>query len=271
MGINFKEALAILARALTVVLLRAGIFVAGGFMVIIFFGMLLFIFRPGGGVNQIFILFLIVPAIIGSWAGARLLQRSLMFRYSAAMLFLFSGRNPAVPGLAGAFQEAGRFFPDYSSWAALNRSLGKALAGFGAGSSPKISGYRTAGELRKAVLALAFSRGGADAGCSIREALALFLEYGKKNRNRARQWSNFSLAGLVFLFLCLALPNWLFFTSAGAPVWIGMFLAAAIAWLLHQAFIVPLVLAGVSGALLGETRGKNPNPDLYKKLTSLIP
>ena len=115
-------------------------------MVIIIFGMLLFVFRPGGGVNPIFALFFLVPIVLGGWAISRLLQRSFLFRHRAAMLYLFSGRKPAVPGLAGALQEAGRFFPDYSCWAALNRSLSKAIAGFAEGDSPAISSYPAARE-----------------------------------------------------------------------------------------------------------------------------
>lgn len=271
MGLNFKEALATLSRALPLVLLRAGIFVAGGFMVIIIFAMLLFVFRPGGGINPVFALFLLVPVILGGWASSGLLQRSFLFRHRAAMLYLFSGRKPAVPGLAGALQEAGRFFPDYSSWAALNQSLSRALTGLTTGGSPAISSHPAAEELNQAVLALAFSRGGTNAGHSTREALALFLEHGEKSRNWVRQWSYFSLAGLAFLFLCLALPNWIFFNGAGVPVWIGIVLAAAVAWLLHQAFIVPLVLAGVCGALLTETSGKIPDQSICEKLDSLIP
>ena len=125
--------------------------------------------------------------------------------------------------------------------------------------------------LSQAVLTLAFSRAGSGAGLPTREALALFLEYGEECRRQARQWSFFSFAGLVFLFLCLALPNWFFFASAGAPVWIGLVLAAAIAWLLHRAFVVPFVLAGISGTLLAETRGRTPDPDLLKKLDTLVP
>ena len=49
-----------------------------------------------------------------------------------------------------------------------------------------------------------------------------------------------------------------------------MVLAAAIAWLLHRAFVVPFVLAGISATLLAETRGRTPDPDLCKKLDSLV-
>lgn len=239
-------------------------------MVIVFFGMLLFVFRPGGGVNPIFAMFLFVAIILGGWVSSRLLQRSFLFRYRAAMLYLFSGRKPVVPGLAGALQEAGRFFPEYSSWAAFNSSLNKALAGLAKDGSPAISSRLVVRELNQAVLALAFSRGGTDAGRSVQEALALFLEQGEKSRNWVRQWFRFSLAGLAFLFLCLALPNWIFFYGAGAPVWIGIVLAAAIAWLLHQAFIVPFALAGVCAALLAETQGCEPDTALCEKIAPLL-
>ena len=45
----------------------------------------------------------------------------------------------------------------------------------------------------------------------------------------------------------------------------------AIALLLHQAFIVSFVLAGVCGKLLAETRNKVPDPKLCKNLESLLP
>jgi len=76
---------------------------------------------------------------------------------------------------------------------------------------------------------------------------------------------------LAFVFFCLALPNWIFFRGAGVPVWIGIALAAAIAWLLHQAFAVPVVLAGVSATLLAETRERIPDPELCEKLAALFP
>ncbi|HSQ34948.1 MAG TPA: hypothetical protein VLQ89_03045, partial [Candidatus Binatia bacterium] len=61
------------------------------------------------------------------------------------------------------------------------------------------------------------------------------------------------------------------FSSAGAPVWIGFTLAAVSAWVLHQAFVVPFVLAGVSAALLGECKDKNPDRELCEKLSPLAP
>ena len=70
--------------------------------------------------------------------------------------------------------------------------------------------------------------------------------------------------GLVLLFLCLALPNGFIFRSAGVPVVIGITLAAVIAWVVHQAFVAPLALAGVSAALLAETKGREPDGSLRK-------
>ena len=43
-------------------------------------------------------------------------------------------------------------------------------------------------------------------------------------------------------------------------------LAAAIAWMLHQAFIVPFVLAGVSASLLAAVKGREPDPALMEKI-----
>ena len=47
-------------------------------------------------------------------------------------------------------------------------------------------------------------------------------------------------------------------------------LQETIAWTLHQAFIVPLALAGVSAALLAETRGQDPDPSLCEKIAPLL-
>jgi hypothetical protein len=282
---HFKEALATLSRALPVILFRAGIFVAGGFMVIIVFAMALVAFRLAGGARPAVAIVFTALAFLSWWISGRALQRFFLYRQRAAILFLFSGYSAAAPGLAAATQEAGRLFPDYSRWEVLNRGLRRALSAFyrGGGEFPthpavaaggRFSGaidLLAVGALSQAILALVFSRGGTDAGRSVREGLALYFLYGVESRRLARQWLIFSAAGLAFVFLCLVLPNWFFFKSAGAPVEIGIVLAAAIAWLLHQAFIQPLVLAGVAGALLAETRGKNPDLGLCEKLSSLVP
>lgn len=285
MSDNFKEALVILLRALPLVLFRAGIFVAGGFMVIIIFAMLLFAFRLSGGVSLVVAIIVVVPAVLGWWGGVKVLQRFFLYRQRAAMLLLFSGWKPRTPGLTAASKEAGRFFPDYSDWVIVNRGLRRSLSAFyrsnGKFPTPpaapsnwgfsRILDLLATGPLSQAILVLALSRGGTDEGGAAREGLALYFGYGNESRRLARKWLMFSAAGLAFLFLCLALPNWFIFRSAGAPVWIGIVLAAAIAWLLHQAFVIPFILAGVSGGLLAETRGKTPDPDLCEKLSPLFP
>lgn len=285
MDSNFREALVTLSRALPAVLFRAGIFVASGLMVIILFGMLLFGFRLAGGASPFAVIVVIALAIFGWWGCGRVLQRFFLYRHRAALLFLFSGRPNITPGLAAAIREVTRFFPAYSRWTVLNRNLRRALSAFyrgtdGFSAQPvAISGGRfsraldllAARPLGQAILALAFSRGNTDLGRSAREGLALYFQHGMESRRLARRWLWFSAVGLAFLFLCLAIPNWFFFTSTGAPVEIGIVLAAAIAWLLHQAFFIPFVLAGVSGALLAETRDKIPDPGLCEKLDSLIP
>jgi hypothetical protein len=253
--------------------------VAGGFAVIILFGMLLFVFRVAGSGGQTVATIIVMLVVLGGWVSGRVLQRFILYRHRAAMLFLFSGRPAAMAGPSSALQEAVRFFPGYSSWSSLNRSLRRALSLVYRGSEelPVLSSVHSgwvdrlaAGPLSQAILVQAFARGGADAGRSAREGLALFLGQGMESRRQVRQWLWFSSAGLAFLFICLALPNWFFFRSAGAPVWIGVVLAAAIAWLLHQAFVIPFVLAGMSGALLAETRGQTPDPGLCEKLVALV-
>ena len=108
---QFREALATISRSLPPVIFRAGVFVAGGFGAIVLCGMLLFIFRPASGIAPAFALLLVVPVLVGGGACAWLLQRFFLYRQQAAMLFLFSGRRPLSPGLAGALSEAAAFSP----------------------------------------------------------------------------------------------------------------------------------------------------------------
>ena len=201
MGVNFKEALTVLYRALPLVLFRAGIFVAGGFLVIIIFGVLLFAFRPAGGANPVAALVVSVLAILGWWVSGRVLQRFFLYRQKAAMLLLFSGCSFPAPGLAMAINEAGRYFNNYSQWRALNRLLRLVLLSFRfngeileARSSPH-SGYLerfadllVAGSLSQAVLGLAFSRNGMNIWQSAHEGLALYFQHGNGSRRLACRW-----------------------------------------------------------------------------------
>jgi hypothetical protein len=260
------------------------VFVAGGFMVILLFGVMLFTSRLAGGGSPLVAAGIALLAVLGGWTIARILQRLFLYRQRAAMLLFFSGRSGGAAGLAPSIEESKRLVPDHSRWALLNRSLRSALFDFmrGNGYSPappaaqrpggwsRILDLPASGPLSQAILALAYARG-MDDGRSVREALALYFAHGTESRRLARQWLLFSAAGQLFLFLCLAVPNWFFFRSAGAPVWIGIILAAAISRLLHQAFIAPLVLAGLSAALLAETRGCIPDPGSCEKLAALFP
>jgi hypothetical protein len=278
LDLNFKEALVALFPGLAIVLIRAGIFAAGGFAVIIVFGMVLFAFRVAGSVVGGAIA---VSALLGLAVGGLVAQRFFLFRYRAAMLVLFSGRALPAPGPAAAIRESRNLFSNYSRWRGLNLSLRRALLissrwnGQSTG-KPHSHGTRrfldrlAGGIVSQAVLALAFSRGGPDIVLSAREGLALFSAYGAETRRRAQSWLWFSVAGLLFLFLCLALPNWFIFSSADAPVVIGIALAAIISGLLHQAFIVPFVLAGVCASLLVQARGKTPDPVFCEQLASFF-
>jgi hypothetical protein len=278
MDLNFKEALATLSRALPLVLMRAGVFVAGGFMVIVLFAMLLFASRLIGGAVALPIIPIALLLLGGGWVAARVLERFFLYRHRAAMLFLFSsGPGPAT---AAAFNEVARLFPDYASWSAWGKNVRRflAVAHRGGDELPlltveqgKAVGLPVSDLLSQALLALAFSRRGRTTGQAVGEGLALCLRYGATSRALARRWQRFSAAGLALLFLSLAAPNWFLFRSAGAPVWIGVALAAAIAWLLHQAFIVPVALAGVSAALLAATRDRAPDPGLCEELAVLFP
>lgn len=254
-------------------------------MVIIFFGMLLFAWRLAGDSGQAVAAGITLLAATGWWVSSRLLQRFFLYRQRAAMLFLFSGRSSTPVGLTGAIEESKRLIPDHSCWVLLNRGQRQALFAFIRGNRilpappaadrpwvlTRIMDLLAMRPLSQAVLALAYARGSTDAGQAVREALALYFQHGLESRRLARMWLLFSAAGQFFLFLCLAVPNWIFFRGAGIPVWIGAVLAAVIARLLHQAFVVPLELAGLSTALLAETRGRVPDLESCEKLASLFP
>jgi hypothetical protein len=285
MNLNFKEALAALSRALPLVMLRAGVYVTGGFMVIVLFAMLLVASRLAGGSASAVIIAITVLAFGGGWVSGRALERFFLYRQRAAMLLAFSGGSRAAGGMAATSEESKRLIPDYPRWKLLNRALHSALYAFirgvgaefqvppvvqGAGGVARILDLLAVGSLGQAVMALAYARGGVYGDRSVREGLALYFAHGAESRRLARKWLAFSACAQLFLFFCLAVPNWIFFRGAGAPVWIAVVLAAAIARLLHQAFIAPIALAGVSAALLAETRDRIPDPELCEKLAVLF-
>jgi len=254
-------------------------------MVIVLFGMLLLASRLAGGARPVVVVVVTLLAVLGGWGCSRVLQHFFLYRHRAAMLLYFSGRSTVPAGLAATLEESKRLIPDHSRWVFLNRDLRQALSacvrrdgvlpapspGDRPGGAARILDLLAMGLLGQAVLSLAYARGGTDGGRSVREGLALYIAHGMESRRLARQWLLFSASGLLFLFLCLAIPNWVLFSSAGAPVWIGIALAAAIARLLHQAFIVPFALAGLSAALLAETRDRIPDPELGARLAAFFP
>ncbi len=128
MNLNFKEALAALSRALPLVLLRAGVYVAGGFMVIVLFAMLLIAARLANGVTPAQVTIMALLLMGGGWVTGLVLERFFLFRYHAALLFLFSSPPGTAPGLAAALCEAARFFPGPALWAALEAGLRRFLA-----------------------------------------------------------------------------------------------------------------------------------------------
>ena len=287
MNLNFRDALATLSRALPLVLMRAGVFVAGGFMVIILFAMLLFASRLAAGAGQVVAVVIASLAVLGWWASGRVLQRFFLYRQRAAMLLAFSGSSTAAGGMAATIEESKRLIPDYPCWKLLNRALRPALVRLQPrrGSGIPGSAYRP-GRRRRCAHPRPAGHGFARPGrpgpglCPRRRGRRAVGPGGagpvfRLWNRRAGAWRAagcvFSAAGLLFLFLCLAVPNWFFFRSAGAPVWIGVVLAAAIARLLHQAFIVPFVLAGVSAALLAATRDRIPDPELCDRMVALFP
>lgn len=255
MELNFKEALAALARAFPAYVFYAAALVLGGLLILLEFVLAVFALRLLRLTAAAAVPILAALILLGGWLTFLAWQRLFLYRRRAAMLFLIAGATPAL-----ARAEARRFFPTHSSWAQWNRRVRQALIcperenGPAALSMPGAFGRLAEAAFSAAVFALAFARSDEPAA-AIREGTAHFCRHGDPTRRLMRSWWVFSLAGLALLFLLLALPNWFIFSSAGAPVAIGLVLALVIAWTLHQAFISPLALAGVSAALLAEMRG----------------
>lgn len=270
MELNFKEALAALVRAFPAYLFYAAVLVFGGLLILLEFGLALFALRLARITAPAAASILAALILLGGWLTVLAWQRLFLYRRRAAMLSMFAGTAPAL-----ARAEARRFFPAHSSWARWKRRVHQAFIGLdrenepAALSTPGTFGRLAEAAFSAAVFALAFARSGEPAA-AIREGVALYWRHGNRSRRLMKGWSVFSLAGLAFLFLLLALPSCFIFSGAGAPVWIGMVLAATIAWTLHQAFISPLALAGASAALLSETQGGEPDAALCEKLAPLL-
>ncbi len=270
MDLNFREALAALARAFPSYLFYAAALVLGGLLILLEFGLALFALHLARITAPAAAPILAALILLGGWLTVLAWQRLFLYRHQAAMLVLFAG---AAPSLASA--EARRMFPAHSNWARWNRRLRQALFGLGRGreleAAPAagIWGRLAESVFSPAVFTLAFAHRG-DPELAIREGLALYWRHGAQTRCLSRRWLRFSAAGFALLFLCMVLANAFIFHQAGAPIVIGVALALVIAWALHQAFLAPLALAGVSAALLSETRGCEPDPALCEKLAPLF-
>lgn len=270
MELNFRGALAALARAFPAYLPYAGVLVLAGLLVLLEFAIFLVVLRLARISPPAAAWIVSAAVLLAGWLTLAAWRRLFLFRRQAAMLYLFSGADPCRAGAA-----VGQCFPSHSTWARWNRVLRRALFVLrweGApGTAPivGIGGWLSNPACGGAVLSLAFARGH-EAQAAIRAALALFLNCGERTRSAARNWQGFSALGLGIIFLSLAIPNWFFFRAAGAPAAVGVALAAVIGWILHQAFIAPLALAGVSAALLAETRGQEPDAGLCEKIAPLL-
>lgn len=270
MGLNFKEALAAVSRAFADFLVQAGVFVASGFLVLLEFGALLMAVRFARVSGPAAVPLMAALIVLGGGLTVAACRRLFLCRRQAAMLFAFAGKIPEP--LGGEFS---RFFPNGSSWVRTNRRLRQALSALRRNGEPAASRPGACGRLAetiflRSILALAASRDGADATRALGEGLALYWRQGVETRMLAKRWLGFSALALTLLFAVLALANALVFRGAGAPLAIGIALAAAIAWTLHQAFFSPLALAGVSAALIEETRGREPDPELSGRIAALF-
>ncbi|MCU0235461.1 MAG: hypothetical protein MUC72_00075 [Acidobacteria bacterium] len=270
MDLNFKEALAALSGAFPAYLFYAAALVFGGLLILLEFGLVLVLLHLARITASAAAPILAASILLGGWLTILAWQRFFLYRRRALMLAMFAGMAPAQAG-----SEVRRFFPAYPSWARWNRRARQAFVGSGGESEPAaiatpgIFRWRAEAAFSAAIFSLAFARGGEPAA-AIREGVALYWRHGNQARRLMRSWSAFSLAGLALLFLFLALANWFIFSSAGAPPALGLVLALVIAWTLHQAFISPLALAGVSAALLAETKGHEPDAALCEKLAPLL-
>jgi len=264
--LNFKEALAALARAFSAYLFYAAALVLGGLLILLEFGLALFVLRLTRITAPSAALIATAVILLGGWLTLLAWRRLFLFRRLAAMLYLFSGADPCRAKAA-----VGQWFPSHSAWSRWKRGLSRALASLDREGGPVagMGGRQARSFLGPAIVALAFAHGG-QIEMALREGLTLYCRHGERTRPLARRWLRFSVMGLALLFLCLALPNWFFFHSAGAPLSIGVALAAVIAWFLHQAFIAPLALSGVSASLLAETSGREPDPALCEKIAPLF-
>jgi hypothetical protein len=270
--LNFKEALATLSRALPPLLSSAAACVSAGLLILLEFGMAIFALRLVRVTASSAMLILPVFILLGGWLTILACKRFFLYRRQAVMLFLFSGKDPSSAAL-----EARRLFPSFPSWSYGNRRLRRALQALhrdneqAASSAAAVSAGRLAQALlSRSILALTFSRLDADVDSALGAGMALYWRHGDKTRRLARRWLGFSLAVWVLLFFILALANGFIFLSAGVPVVIGITLAFVIAWVVHQAFVAPLALAGVSAALLAEVGEHEPDPALCEKLAPLL-
>jgi hypothetical protein len=262
--LNLKEALAAVSRAVPDVLVHAAILAAGGVLVLVQFVAWLWVLRWTGWRGGAAVVALAALLLLGAWMTLLLLRRCFLLRRRAAMLFLFAGGEPSLAAAA-----VGHFFPSCASWAGCRRLLRGGLRALRGSEPLKAPAALGAAPTCPALMALALARGG-DRETALCEALALYWRNCERTRALAPRWLGFSLAGLALLFLLLAVPNWLFFQSAGAPIVVGFVLAAAISPFLHQAFVAPLAWAGVSAALSAEAKGRAPDAGLCAKLAGLL-
>ena len=269
MTLNFREALAALAHAFPAYLYYAVALIFGGLVILLEFGFFLVAIRLARVERSMAAPLLFGAILLGGWLTLLAWQRLFLFRRQAVMLCLFSKDDA---GQAQAM--ARRLFPSFSAWSGCNRRLRQALQALvrdgdsGSGPTRGFVGRMAATAFSPAIFSLSFARGGETA--AITEALALYWRHGQKTRSLGERWLWFSVAGFVLLFLCLALANALVFSGAGAPIAIGVALAAVIAWAIHQAFVAPLALAGVSASLLDETRSREPDDDLCARISPLL-
>jgi hypothetical protein len=270
LGLNFKEALAALARAFPVYMFYAAAMVLGGLLVLVEFALALLAVRLARITASAAAGIVTASILAGGWLTMMVWRRLFLYRRKAALLYLFSG---AEPSRAKAVAET--FFPSHSAWARWNRRLRQALFGLGREGEPatafaaRIAGRVPESVFSPAIFSLAFARG-KEPETALPEALALYKQIGAQARGRARRWLVFSEITLAILFLCLAILNWILFESAGAPEAIGVGLAVVSALFVHQAFFSPLALAGVSAYLLDEARSREPDPVFCEKFASLL-
>lgn len=268
--LDLVAALLVVSRTLPFVFLQVAICTLTGLLVILNFGLLLFIARMAGSTLALD-LGLLLSA--GLWLMAFFLcDRFILLRFRVAHLLaagelLQSGRLPAAPLARFSLAKiprriAGHALPYFQ------KSIRRALRAVDRGELASCSGKKSAvftglAAVLCAAALLSGKENPHDAAC---KQVALYARRPNFLRRQALLLRLGELAIGTALFLLLLLPLQFLSGSSAVPVLAGALLAAALAALLELAFFRPLTdLAKLSG-FLRETPGLLPDSGCLQAL-----